>query len=293
MPPVLLALIAAVLIGYGISMQHRAASAEEAHAAMDPRLVMRLLRQRTWIVGMLVGFGGFLFEAMAIGSGRLVLVEPLMATSILFALLFAATHDRRRLGPREWRGVAVTIVGVAGFVAVADPTTGSDPDPAVPWLVPVLVFGSLVFAGAVAARRIDGPRRGVLLAVLAGLGFGLASSLVKLVTDVADAGGAGDVFGHWSLYVWMVISPTAFLLQQSALHATHLGAALPATTTFSPTTSALLGALMFDEQIRGGWALPAEGVLVLLMIVGVATLASSSIIEGDPDLAAPFPTAMP
>lgn len=290
MPPVLLALIAAVLIGYGISMQHRAASAQEAHAAMDPRLVVRLLRQRTWLVGMLVGFGGFVFEAMAIGAGRLVLVEPIMACAVLFALFFAATHDDRRLGAREWRGVAVTIVGVGGFLAVASPTTGSDPDPAVPWAVPVAVFGSLVVVGAVVARRIDGERRGVLLAVLAGLGFGLASSLVKLVTDVADAGGAGDVFGHWGLYVWIAVSPTAFLLQQSALHATHLGAALPATTTFSPTTSAMLGALMFDEQIRGGWAVPAEVVLVVLMIVGVATLASSPIIEGDPGLtAAPVP----
>ena len=119
------------------------------------------------------------------------------------------------------------------------------------------------------------------LAALAGVGFGTASSLIKLVTDVADAGGAGEVFGHWSLYAWMAVSPLAFLLQQSALHATHLGAALPATSTLSPSTSCILGALMFGEQIRGGWAVPAEVVLVALMLYGVATLASSPLIDAD------------
>ena len=290
--PVVLALVAAVLIGFGISMQHRAASAEAAHQAMDPRLVARLARQRTWLLGMAVAIAGFVFEASAIGSGRLVLVEPIMATSVLFALVIAAAHDRRRLGGREWRGVAMTIVGVGGFLAVASPTEGPDPDPAIPWAIPIALLAGLVVVGAVVARRLVPQRRGVLLAGLAGLGFGVASSLIKLVTDVADAGGAGDIPGHWSLWVWMLVSPTAFLLQQSALHATHLGAALPATSTLSPTTSALLGALMFDEQIRGGWAIPAELVLVVLMLVGVATLASSPIIEGDaaaPDAAATSP----
>ena len=281
--PAVLALVAAVLIGTGLSLQHRAAAAEDPHAAMDPRLVLRLVRRATWLVGIGVGFAGFAFEAMAIGSGRLVLVEPIMACSVVFALFLSARHSRRRLGRREWRGVATTVVGVGGFIAVASPSAGVDTSPAVPWLVPLGLFAALALVGIVVARGLDGERRGVLLAALAGLGFGTASSLIKLVTDVADGGGAGDVFGHWSLYVWMLVSPTAFLLQQSALHATHLGAALPATSTLSPSTSCILGALMFGEQIRGGWAIPAEVVLIALMLVGVATLASSPIIEGDVD----------
>ncbi len=297
--PALLALTAAVLIGAGLSLQHRAAAAEDPHAAMDPRLVLRLLHRKTWLLGMAVGVSGFAFEAMAIGSGRLVLVEPIMACSVLFALFLSARNARRPLGGREWRGVAATVVGVGGFIAIASPSQGPDPSPAVPWLVPIGLFAGLVVVGVLAARHLDGERRGVLLAALAGLGFGTASSLIKLVTDVADAGGAGDVFGHWSLYVWMAVSPTAFLLQQSALHVTHLGAALPATSTLSPSTSCILGAVMFGEQIRGGWAIPAEVVLVALMLVGVATLSSSPIIEGDvepdpgPDAAVPPPVPPP
>jgi drug/metabolite transporter (DMT)-like permease len=281
--PVLLALVAAALIGTGLSLQHRAASAEEAHAALDPRLLLRLVRRATWVLGMLVGFAGFAFEAMAIGSGRLVLVEPIMACSVLVALLLSARHARRPLGRREWRGVVATIVGVGAFLVVASPLEGEDPSPVVPWIVPIGTFGGLVLLGALLARRLPSERRGVLLAALAGVGFGTASSLIKLITDVADAGGAGDIPGHWSLYAWMVVSPLAFLLQQSALHATHLGAALPATSTLSPSTSCILGALMFGEQIRGGWAVPAEVVLVALMLYGVATLASSPLIDADAD----------
>jgi hypothetical protein len=87
---------------------------------------------------------------------------------------------------------------------------------------------------------------------------------------------------HWSLYVWGVVSLTAVLLQQSAYHTTHLGAAMPATCTFGPTTATVLGALMLGERLRGGWALPVEMVFFGLLLVGVARLAASPVLDDAP-----------
>jgi hypothetical protein len=128
-------------------------------------------------------------------------------------------------------------------------------------------------------RRLDAQHRGLTLAVLAGLAFGTSDALIKLFTDVGDVDGLGGVLGHWGLYGWMVVSTTAFLLQQSAFHVTHLGAAMPATSTLAPTTAAVLGATMFDEQVRGGWAIPIELLLAAVMLYGVVLLASSPLIE--------------
>jgi hypothetical protein len=110
------------------------------------------------------------------------------------------------------------------------------------------------------------------------------------MSTTADDLGAGHLLSHWSPYAWLVVSPVAFLLQQSAYHSTHLGAAMPATSTLGPTTATILGATMLGEQLRGGWAVPVELAFFALLLVGVAGLASSKTLEAslDPQVAAPL-----
>jgi multidrug transporter EmrE-like cation transporter len=136
-----------------------------------------------------------------------------------------------------------------------------------------------MIVGVLAARALTPDRRGITFAILAGFGFGTADALIKAMTTTADHAGAAHLFTHWSLYAWMVVGPLAFLLQQSAYHATHLGAALPATSTLGPTTATILGAAMFGEQLRGGWAVPVELAFFALLLVGIAWLAMSKTLE--------------
>ena len=281
MVPALLAAVGAVLIGSGIAIQQIVAAEQDAHGVMDPRLMVRLVQRKRWLLGFALSNVGFGFQASAIATGRLVLIEPITATNVLFALLVSANRTGRRLGPREWRGAIAAIVGVGGFLAIANPTEGEGGDPAVPWAVLLAVLAVIVVVGTGLARRAAGTRRAVTLAVAAGFGFGVSDALLKLVTDVADADGVGSLPGHWSIWVWMVASPLAFVLQQNAFHSAHIGASMPATSTLSPLTAAFLGALMFDEQIRGGWAIPFEVLLASLLVFGVVLLASSPLIEVD------------
>ena len=281
MIPALLAAVGAVLIGSGIALQQIVAAEQDAHAVMDPRLMVRLLQRKRWLIGFALSNIGFGFQASAIATGRLVLIEPITATNVLFALLVSANRTSRRLGPREWRGAVAAIVGVGGFLAIANPTEGEGGDPAVPWAVPLVVLAVVVVVAAGLARRSEGTRRAVTLAVASGFGFGVSDALLKLITDVADADGVGALPTHWAIYVWIIASPMAFFLQQNAFHSAHIGASMPATSTLSPITAAFLGAVMFDEQIRGGWAIPFEVLLAGLLVVGVVILASSPLIEVD------------
>lgn len=57
---------------------------------------------------------------------------------------------------------------------------------------------------------------------------------------------------------------------------------MPATATFGPTTATVLGAAMLGEQLRGGWAVPVEVVFFGLLLVGVARLASSPVLDDAP-----------
>jgi drug/metabolite transporter (DMT)-like permease len=249
---------------------------------MDPRLVLRLFSRRTWVLGISISIAGFGFQATAIGSGRLVMVEPILTLHVLFALLVSARLAGRRLGTNEWRGAALTSVGVAGFLISAHPTEGDHVDQLVPWVVPIGVLAVVVVVGRTAAVRLRPEVRALLLGALAGLSFGTSDAILKLMTDVIDADGLGQLAGHWSLYAWIVISPMAFLLQQSAFHVGHMGAALPATSSLQPCVAAFLGAAMFGEQLRGGWAIPLEVLFAAMVIAGVTVLGRSPLIEAEP-----------
>ena len=279
MTAAVLALVGAVLIGTGSAKQHAVVIAEDPHAPMDPRLIVHLARRSAWLVGNLMVFGGFLCIATAIATGRLVVVEPLGSTQVLFALLYAAHASRRPLQRREWTAVGLTVTGVAGFLIVAAPKESSHPSPLVPWAVPLAALAIATVIGVLVARTLTPDRRGITFAILAGLGFGTGDALIKAMSTTAEQFGAAHLLSHWSLYTWMVVGPVAFLLQQSAYHSTHLGAAMPATSTLGPTTATILGAAMFGEQISGGWAVPVELAFFALLLVGIARLAMSKTLE--------------
>ena len=274
-----LALIGATLIGAGLARQHAAAGTVEEHAAMDPRLFLHLMRRKSWLIGVALANGGFLFIASGIATGRLAIVEPIGATQVLFALFFAARASGRQLSRSEWIAAGAALAGVAGFLVVAAPHEGTDTSPIVPWSIPLIGLGVLVVAGLAASRTLSRTQRGVALAMLAGLTFGTSDALIKVMSEH----GAGGLVTHWSLFAWMAAGTVALLLQQSAYQATHLGAAMPATSTLAPTTATLLGAAMLGEQLRGGWALPVEIALFGLLLVGVARLAASPVLGDDRD----------
>lgn len=278
-----LALIGATLIGAGLARQHAAAGTVEEHAAMDPRLFLKLMRRKSWLIGVALANGGFVFIASGIATGRLSIVEPIGATQVLFALFFAARASGRQLSRTEWIAAGAALAGVAGFLVVAAPQQGTDTSPAVPWSLPIIGLGLLVVTGLAVSRSMARTQRGVMLAMLAGLTFGTSDALIKVMSD----NGAGGLFTHWSLYTWMAAGTVALLLQQSAYQATHLGAAMPATSTLAPTTATLLGAVMLGEQLRGGWAVPIEIALFGVLLLGVARLAASPVLsdEAEPAVA--------
>jgi len=273
------ALIGALLIGAGLARQHAVARTVDTHAAMDPRLLWRLARQRSWLLGAGLANVGFLCVATGISTGRLAIVEPVASTQVLFALLFAARASGRRLQRPEFAAAACALLGVAGFLVVAAPRHRAHAVAALPWVVPIGVLLVVVATGVVVSRTLPTTRRGVVLAALAGLTFGTADALIKVMSNTARDHGVPHLVGHWSLYAWSAAGLTAVLLQQSAYHTTHLGAAMPATCTFGPTTATVLGAVMLGEQLRGGWAVPVEVVFFGLLLVGVARLAASPVLD--------------
>ncbi|WP_138759943.1 DMT family transporter [Modestobacter altitudinis] len=266
-----LALLSAALTAVASAVQQRSAAAVPDGQAGGLRLLRQLLRSRWWWTGTLADSGGYLAQAAALGLGSLVLVQPLLVTTVLFALPLGARWSRRRLSRSDWAWAGVLVLALAVFMVTGEPTAGEDLAGWRSWLPAWGVLGAVVAACLVGAAVRRGTPRAVLLAVTTGVAYGLGAALTKGVVSLLDDGPAA-VLGSWSTYLLVVVLAGGTLVQQSAYQAGPLEASLPAATVGEPVVAVALGLTVLGERVQADgaeWLL----IAVLTVAMGAATVA--------------------
>lgn len=250
---VLLALASAASYGVASVLQHLAAG---------PGPMTHLLRNPRWLVGNLFDAGGFALQLLALHHGSLLLVEPLLVTSLIFAFPLAAILRRQPVPWIEPAGAAVVAGGLALFLAIARP--GSRPARApVGGLVVLTIAAVLVVGGLLLlARPAPGRRRGVLSAAAAGICFGYMAASVALAWHVADHGVARALLS-WEPYGALVAGGLGIALAQQAFGTGVLRLSLPTMTVVQPLVAVTIGLLLLGEPIHASGAAPALEVLGL------------------------------
>jgi drug/metabolite transporter (DMT)-like permease len=235
-----------------------------------------LVRRPRWWAGVIGDGGGYLVQAAALGFGSLLLVQPLLVTTLLFALPLGATWAGRTLRRSEWVWAVLLAVSLAVFVVAGNPTAGVDRAPARDW-APVGAALAVVFVVCVvAASWRTGVSRAVLLAAATAVAYGVAAALTKGVVGQLDEGLA-PLLASWELYALVTVSVAGTVLQQSAFQAGALGASLPLMIVGEPVVAVVLGVVVLQEELRADgaeWALIV--VLVVAMVVATTALARSS-----------------
>ena len=271
-----LALLAAALFAMATVAQQRSAATVPDETARGLGLIRVLVRRRLWWLGQLGDVAGYLAQAAALGVGSLLLVQPLLVTTLLFALPLGARWSGRALARSDWVWAVLLAVSLAVFVLSGEPTAGVDRADLDAWL-PVAVVIAVLFAGCLAwATRQRGAIRAVLLAVATALCFGVAAALTKGAVGQLDDGILA-VLAAWETYLLVIVSVVGTLLQQSAFQAGELTASLPTMIVGEPVVAVLIGVLVLQEQLRSDgleWALIA--VLVVTMVTATVALARSS-----------------
>jgi hypothetical protein len=125
-----------------------------------------------------------------------------------------------------------------------------------------------------------GSFQAAVLAVAAGSTFGLTAALMKATTRTV-AGGFGDLFTDWPIYVMVATGVLGFFLTQSAMNAGQLIAAQPGLSLSDPLISVLWGVLVFHQQIRQGWYILGEVASAGVIVAGVIMLARSPLLAED------------
>ena len=269
-----LALLAAALLAVGSVAQRSAAGAVPDEQARGLRLVRRLVRSPVWWAGTLGDTGGFAVQAAALGVGSLLLVQPLLVTTLLFALPLEAWRTGSRVRRADAAWALLLAASLAVFVVVGEPTAGADRAPFGRWVPALLVVGALVGVCVALASRHRAQVRAAALGVATGLAYGLTAALTKSVVDLLGDGLPAVVTG-WETWALVGAGVLGTLLQQAAFQAGSLAASLPAVTVGEPVVGVALGLAVLDEQVRADgaeWAL--IGVLVVAMVAAAAALAA-------------------
>lgn len=267
--PIIGALIAALLFAGANNFQRRAAGADR-HADAGPfRLMLRLLVTPRWLIGQLLATAGLFFHARALTQGGVILVQSVIATTLVYAILIEAAVEHRRLRPQELIGSLTVVVGVALLVGVGRPNATGE-FRSLGRAVLVLLVSAAIAAGAlwVSRRRPRGRRTALILGAAAGASFALdavflraaAGALSPLDQPVLVVNGLG--FAVASVFGNIIVSRG----YQSA----PLRHVLPGLAAAEPVTALVFGSLVFGETFAAGWVAATGAVLGLaLMLVGV------------------------
>jgi drug/metabolite transporter (DMT)-like permease len=245
--------VAALLFAAAAVLQQRAAADVPAAEALGGGLVRRLVRRPMWLLGVGADAGAYGIQAVALGLGSLVLVQPLLVTSLLFALPLSAIWAGRRLRRADWIWAGVLTLGLAIFVVVGDPTEGAETAPVSRWLVAAAIVVPAVVVCVLWASRSHGVRRAVLLAVAAGVLYGVTAALTKSAVELLGDG-VVNFLTSWEPYALAVAAVLGTYLAQAAFQAGRLEASLPALTVLEPVVAVALGITLLDEEVHaGGW----------------------------------------
>jgi drug/metabolite transporter (DMT)-like permease len=242
-----------------------ATAATGVREAMDPRLLLELLRTgafRLALLGNLLGFG---LHVAALQSLPLFLVQAVISGSVAVTAVLSVRILRDALTRLQKAAIAGVCLGLALLATAAgEGAAHGVSDRLVPGLVAVL--GCVALVGAVVGR-VSSRWTSVALGLLSGTAFAVVAVGARILPDLAPA----TVVRTPAAYLMAGAGVIAFLLYANAMQrgsVTRSTAAMVVTQTAVP---AGVGIALLGDRVRDGFA--AVGVLgLLLSLAAVAVL---------------------
>lgn len=262
-------LLASVLFNVGIALQALEAKHTPAEEGLRVSLLVRLLRRRRWVIGLLLGGLGVVFEVIAFANAPFVVIEPLLAAGLLVLLVIGVKDLGETPGPWTFAGVGAIIAGTA-LIAWGSPEHSEQHrgPVAVVFVMAAMVAFSLV-PFALRRTRFD-TAMGANLG--SACGFAATNVATKLMAD--DIG--GDHLGQ--AVAWAAVAAfagiTATISGMTALQRRPATTVVPISTAVQTFLPVALEPLFLTENWR---AAEGEGLVLLaglvVMVLGTVLVA--------------------
>jgi drug/metabolite transporter (DMT)-like permease len=265
------ALLAALSNAVNEATQHVASTAAPRRAS-GWRLVVYLFRSPLWLLGWVALAAAFVFQALALHDGQLSVVQPLLATELVFMLVLRRFWIRQSIRLITWGAAAVTCAGLMVFLIAGQPEGGHPTATSQHWLSAGLACCVVAAVLAVLAHRGSPSLRAALYASAAAVMWALVATFIKTTTDTLTQFGVAGLFTHWPVYALAVGSVAALFLEQAALHVGPLRASQPVLVIIDPIVSIALSVWLFGQHFTASAALLAAGAAGFAVMCGGVVL---------------------
>jgi drug/metabolite transporter (DMT)-like permease len=283
---VMLALAASFCTATSSVCQRLGAASAPGGERFSPRLLLYLVRQPIWLAGIGSMILGFVFQVAALHYGDLALVQPILATELLFVFAYMAVIGTGRVARQDWLAAGAMAAGLGVFLFTASPSGGHLHAAAASWwFAGVSALGLALLATIVAfapMRRGTAPspaRKAAILGVATGISWGFVAAVIK---ELSSHTGAGfGIFLTWSPYALLAVGAASMLLSTHAFQAGPLAASQPGFTIVDPLVASLLGVFIFAEHLQlSPFAVVIEAAALGALVAGVVAISRSQLVQG-------------
>jgi drug/metabolite transporter (DMT)-like permease len=271
------ALVASCLFALGLlMMKSRAYRLPVAKGADTLPAIAAWIRDPIWSAGLLVQTVGYALNIVALSVAPISMVSVMMQGGIALFVLFAAMFLGERARPREWVGIAITIIGMV--ILGASLSAGETQTPTDNHAM-ILISIILLVAGFLPLRIGRLQDNGIGAAISSGVIFGLASLYTKAMTDDYEMRSTIELaYRIINPYVYGVIvgNIVGMVALQNSFTSTRGIIAMPLSSALSNIVPIAGGMVVFGE------ALPSEStgatmrvVAFILTVLGSALLGNA------------------
>ncbi len=257
-------------IAYGVATVLQAVGARRATtgsdaSGVDVGQVAEIARQPVYLLGLGCDGLGFLLSFAALQDQPLFVVQACISASLAVTAVVAARTFDVRLSGAEWAGVAA----VCGGLALLGLSAGSDSTPSTSLALRsgLLLFAVVVAGTGAAALHLKGKPAAPVLGLVAGVGFGLGDTCVRVI----DRFDPGHLLTDPATYGAALAAATGLWLFAVALQRGSVTAATATLTLGETVLPAAFGLLVLGESARRGSG-PVAVVGFLAAVGGAVTL---------------------
>jgi drug/metabolite transporter (DMT)-like permease len=241
------------------------------------------VRERLWLTGWAINLIAFIVQATALHFGSIAVVQALLVTQLVFALVVGTVGTGLRVNARDVLGA----LSVSGGLAVLLSVRGAAPSGGAPdrgrIILAFFAAIALVCVLVSAASTRTAAVRAMLLGIASGLCFASTAVFIKLTTADLVHRGVAATAADWPGYALALSTALGLLLGQQAFAAGPLSAALTAMNMTNPVVSYLFAVLAFHAPVpTSPGVLAALAGTCVLLATGVTVLAHSPSIRPAP-----------
>jgi drug/metabolite transporter (DMT)-like permease len=268
---VLFALLAALANAVNEATQHVASTAAPSRSS-GRQLVVYLFRNPLWLLGWAALAAAFVFQALALSQGQISVVQPLLATELVFMLLLRLVWIHQSIRPVTWAAATLTCIGLTVFIVAGQPGGGQPTPTSRHWLTAGLACCAAAAVLAVLARWGSPSLRAALYGSASAVMWALVATFIKATTDTITQFGVAGMFAHWPVYALAAGSVAALFLMQAALHVGPLRASQPFIVIIDPIVSIALSVWLFAEHFT------ADGAVLAIAAIGFAVMCAGVVL---------------